>query len=115
MLKRQVVWLALLATSWLGALAGAGDSESSPEFRSAKVGLQQQLRSRREDDRIDALRQLKQFSGVDAAKLALNVAVKDESAEVRDAAYGTLTSMTDNGQDQNGCENANLAFTFTTT
>ncbi len=98
MLKQWLIWLALLGPICHAQAAIGAEDDSPPEFRTAKVAIQQQLRSRKEDDRADAARQLARFATVDAAKLALNVGAKDESADVRDAAYAVLATISDNAQ-----------------
>ena len=69
--------------------------EGSAEFRSAKTALQQQLRGKNPDGRIAAVKKLAEYPVPDAAKLALGVATKDEASEVRDAAYGTVSALSE--------------------
>ena len=95
MLKRTVwctaIAVPLVAIHW----ARAADSEGSAEFRSAKTALQQQLRGKNPDGRIAAVKKLAEYPVPDAAKLALGVATKDEASEVRDAAYGTVSALSE--------------------
>jgi hypothetical protein len=104
MFKRVLVGMALLPLAatlagppWMARACGA-DSDEPQEFRFAKGNLQQKLRSKKTGDRIDALRQLQDFPVIDAAKLALQVAGKDASPEVREAAYATIGVISDNAQ-----------------
>src|ERR1700678_902857 len=101
MFKRRPIGLARLTLTGLALsgliLAGVGptvldhaalatEPDAAPEFRSAKTAIQQLLRSKKPNDRIEALGQLEKFPAVDAAKLAVVVTTKDESTEVREAA-----------------------------
>jgi VWA domain-containing protein/HEAT repeat protein len=105
------LWLACLVSSGLGLigfwpwascqLALATDSDVASEFRSAKASIQQQLHSKLPDTRIKAIGQLEKFPGVDAAKMLLGVATKDESNEVREAACAALGLIAD---DEHACE-----------
>ncbi|HEY1784672.1 MAG TPA: VWA domain-containing protein, partial [Pirellulales bacterium] len=82
----------------LDQTASAADPDAPAEFRSVKTAIQQLLRSKKPTDRIEALGQLEKFPAVDAAKLAVVVTTKDESTEVREAAYSALGVMADNAQ-----------------
>jgi hypothetical protein len=78
--------------------APATDPDTAPEFRAVKGAIQQLLHSKKPTDRIEALGQLEKFPVTDAAKLALTVSTKDDSTEVREAAYATLGVIADNQQ-----------------
>ena len=71
MLRQGLLGLALAS---LAHTAVAADSDDPPEFRTAKVAIQQQMRSKKTDDRVAAMRRLGEFPVIDAAKLALQVA-----------------------------------------
>ena len=96
MLMRTMVWSALAVVVCAAQAALAADSEGAAEFRAAKTGLQQQLRGRNPDGRIAALKKLAEYPVADAAKLALGVATKDEAAEVREAAWRTVSTLSEN-------------------
>jgi von Willebrand factor type A domain len=93
--RQHLICLAVATTIYAG-LALAADGDAAPDFRSAKTAIQQLLRSKKPDDRINALGQLEKFPVVDAAKLVLTVAAKDESTDVREAAYVMLGVIADN-------------------
>lgn len=108
MFERVAIWparlaptigvVACLVLAALGRAALATDPDATPEFRSVKGAIQQLLHSKKTSDRIDALGQLEKYPAVDAAKLALAVSTKDDSTEVREAAYAALGAMADNPQ-----------------
>ena len=79
-----------LAGLWLAGTARvalADDADAAPEFRSVKGAIQQLLRSKKPKDRIDGSRSSKNFRPSMPPNLALTVGTKDESTEVREAAY----------------------------
>ena len=90
--------LTLVALSGTERLALAADGDACTDFRSVKGAIQQLLRSKKPADRIGALGELEKFPVPDAAKLALSVGTKDDSTEVREAAYNTLGVIADNEQ-----------------
>ena len=85
--------LALLVTSGWREISVAAENDSAADYRAAKIAIQQQLRSKKPDDRIQALRRLEEFPLVDAAKLALGVSARDESTDVRQAALTCVAVM----------------------
>ena len=88
----------MVALSGTERASPAADGDAAPDFRSVKGAIQQLLRSKKPADRIDALGELEKFPVPDAAKLAIAVGTKDDSAEVREAAYNTLGVIADNEQ-----------------
>jgi hypothetical protein len=76
------------------AIAVCAD-EASQTFKQAKPALQTQLRSKQTADRIQAFYQLRQYHETDAAKLVLQIGLRDASPEVRVAAYETLRTYAD--------------------
>ncbi len=75
-----------------GQARGANDG-SAADFRAAKTAIQQALHAKPTEKRIEGLKQLEKFPGAEAAKLALGVGTKDESPEVREAAYACLGAI----------------------
>lgn len=65
------------------------------DFKQAKRSIQTLLRSKQTADRIQAYYQLRQFHDVDAAKLVLQLGLRDSMPEVRVAAYETLRGYAD--------------------
>ena len=70
-------------------------ADAAQTFKQAKPALQTQLRSKQTADRIQAFFQLRQYHEIDAAKLVLQMGLKDASPEVRVAAYETLRTYVD--------------------
>lgn len=79
-------WVCLL----LAAPCCAADGAHSKEFRQAKAKLQMQLRSRHVVDRVVALQQIGEYDDPDAAKLVVQLGLRDSAPEVRQAAFGVL-------------------------
>ncbi|HTU25834.1 MAG TPA: VWA domain-containing protein [Pirellulales bacterium] len=101
MFRLAVAGLALaliIAACAVAADRDNGVGDKAADFRAVKGAIQQLLRSKRASDRIDGLAQLEKFSAPDAVKLALSVGTKDESSEVRQAAYLALGAMAENPQ-----------------
>jgi hypothetical protein len=72
-----------------------GDKE---EFRAARREIQARLRKKQPFERIAALRDLHTYPTVDAAKLLVTVGLRDDTAEVRSAAFDTLLDFKDNSE-----------------
>ncbi|MBI1902411.1 MAG: VWA domain-containing protein [Planctomycetia bacterium] len=77
----------------LCAAAAPAQNDAAKEFRKAKPKLQQKLRSKKVDDRVAAMEELKGFPTLDAAKLVVQVGLDDKAPEVKQAAYGTLLAL----------------------
>lgn len=93
----QSIPLLALALLLLG-LTGRAAADVDADFRAAKRELQQQMRSREPADRVAALERLTEFPIVDAVKLIVPLAFKNQTAEVREAALKTLFSFKDDPQ-----------------
>ena len=77
----------------IGGVIAADDAAKT--FQQAKHSIQTQLRSKQATDRIQAYYQLKRYHELDAARLVLQLGLRDASPEVRVAAYETLRSYAD--------------------
>ncbi len=75
--------------------AAAAAADAKEEFRTAKREIQARLRNKQPFERIAALRQVGHYPTVDAAKLVVGVGLKDDTPEVRSAAYDTLLDFKD--------------------
>jgi hypothetical protein len=76
----------------------AAKDADKDEFRTAKREIQVKLRNKQPFERVAGLRQLHDYPNAEAAKLLVTVGLKDDSAEVRSAAYDTLLDLKDNGE-----------------
>jgi len=85
-----LVLLTLLAGSFVRA---ADKTERTEEFRKSKAKLVQKLRSKHENDRIDAIRELCEHRVLDAAKILAQVQLIDSVASVREEALMALISF----------------------
>jgi hypothetical protein len=83
----------LMTPASLRCAAAADDLQ---EFRAVKASIQRQLRSRKPDDRADAIRRLAEFPVVDAVKMALQTGFKDDAPGVRSATFETLAKLNEN-------------------
>jgi hypothetical protein len=85
---------ALLASTWILLLVAApclgADADSHQQFRQAKAKLQMQLRSRQVADRVAALQRIGEFDDPDAAKLVMQLGLRDAAPEVRQAGFDAL-------------------------
>lgn len=84
----SILTAALLLAGAVSPLAAA-DADG---FRAAKTKLQQRVRSKRTEDRLDAVRELGEYQQPEAARLLAQVQLKDGTSEVRIAAYEALLS-----------------------
>jgi len=75
--------------------AASSADDAKEEFRAAKREIQARLRNKQPFERIAALRQVGHYPTVDAAKLLVGVGLKDDTPEVRSAAYDTLLDFKD--------------------
>ena len=82
---------------WIGVLLArsGGAVDRIDAFNQAKRGLQQLLRSKQPDDRVEALKRLEAFPLADAARMIQN-SLEDPSDEVHRAAYASLLKMSGN-------------------
>jgi hypothetical protein len=76
-------------------MPGAAHGDEAKTFKEGKASIQALLRSKQSSDRVQAFYQLKQFHEVDAAKLVLQLGLRDTDQEVRIAAYETLRAYVD--------------------
>ena len=91
-----IVALVLVAISSVPWRAAADDQESAKDgFRTARREISSRLHHRDTIERVAAVRDLHNYPTVDAVKLLLSVGFKDESPEVRTAAYSTLLDFKD--------------------
>lgn len=82
-----------------GLAAGAlwaADSETPGDFNSVKRKFTQQLTSRKNSDRLEALRGLKDYPCTEMVKLVAQRGLKDRDEELRQAALETLLAVKDN-------------------
>lgn len=87
---------AFLVAAAIALISDAQANDNAETFKQAKHSIQVQLRSKQSADRIQAFYRLKQYHELDAAKLVLQLGLRDTSPEVRVAAYETLRSYADN-------------------
>lgn len=85
-LHSSLAALLILCTAVLQLIA----ADKPEDFKHAKQAIQTQLRSKQPADRIQAFYKLKKFHDPDAARLVLQLGLKDAAPEVRVAAYETL-------------------------
>ena len=69
--------------------------EQKKDFRAAQHEVQTLLHSRRPEDRVTAMRRLKDLPPLDAARLVVQLGLDDRLPEVRGAAYQTLLGWKD--------------------
>ena len=97
----RTLWLFPIALILLALGAGrspAQVSDTAKPERPQSMAVQRHLHSRSTLDRVDAVRQLANFSPLEGAKLAVKVGLADREADVRRAAYETLLGWKDNAQ-----------------
>ena len=80
-----------------GRDAGAKDA-AKDEFRAVRRDIQARLRNKQPFERIAAVRDLHHYPTVEAAKLLVAVGLKDDTPEVRSAAYDTLLDFKDDAE-----------------
>lgn len=78
------------------AAVRAAEAAPSGDFAAAKRKLQQQLASRKNADRLEALRALKEYPCADMVKLVTQRGLKDRDEDVRQAALDTLLATKEN-------------------
>ena len=90
--------LTLVALSGTERLALAADGDAAADFRSVKGAIQQLLRSKKPDGSDRRARTARKISGARCRQTGISVGTKDDSTEVREAAYNTLGVIADNEQ-----------------
>ena len=89
-----------LAVAALGGALGTGwaaeYSQDQQEFRAAKASIQRLLKSKKPEDRAEAIRRLEGFPLLEAVKMAVKTGMADESKAVRLATYDLLVRQSDN-------------------
>jgi len=101
---RTCRWSAVLVLAcfvFAVALRGAEDSKEAKEFKNARRGIQQQMKSRKPEARVAAVRKLANYPTAEAAKLLVQMGLASPDDEVRRASYDTLLSFKDN---QDACD-----------
>jgi len=83
------------------ALRAAETSKEAKEFKYARRGIQQQMKSRKPEARVAAVRKLVDYPSADAAKLLVQMGLASQDDDVRRASYETLLSFKDN---QDACD-----------
>ena len=73
-------------------------AENTKESRAGLKAVQAQLRSRVTTERVDAVRRLRTFPPVEAARLVVQFGICDRTPEVRRIAYETLLTWSENGE-----------------
>jgi Mg-chelatase subunit ChlD len=74
----------------------ADESKDAKEFKLAKRGIQQQLKSRNPEARLAAVHRLAEYSTAEAAKVLYQMGFASDDEQVRRAAYETLLSFREN-------------------
>ena len=75
--------------------AAVADDEQKKDARAVQHEVQTLLHSRQSEDRVLAMRRLKEFPPLDGAKLVVQHGLEDRTPEVRRAAYETLLTWKD--------------------
>jgi hypothetical protein len=75
--------------------AAVADDEQKKDARAVQHEVQSLLHSRQSEDRVLAMRRLKEFPPLDGAKLVVQHGLEDRTPEVRRAAYETLLTWKD--------------------
>jgi hypothetical protein len=92
--RLSVAVLLLIVAIWSAAVSAAEDKES----RAAWKPIQAQLRGRLTTERVDAVRKLRTFPPLEAAKLVVQLGLGDRTPEVRRAAYETLLTWSEDAE-----------------
>jgi hypothetical protein len=77
----------------LGAASAADEQDVAAEFKAAKSSIQQQLRDRKRENRLAAVKKLETLPTVDAAKLLLFQGLGSNDEEVRRASFDALATI----------------------
>src|SRR5690348_17326602 len=76
------------------AIAADDDRDVAAEFKAAKSSIQQQLRDRKRENRLAAVKKLETLPTVEAAKLLLFQGLGSNDEEVRRASFDALAMIT---------------------
>ncbi|HEV3020807.1 MAG TPA: VWA domain-containing protein [Pirellulales bacterium] len=89
---RTYFWQVALVVACCAAAVGAraDESKEAKEFKNAKRGIQQQLRSRKSQTRVAAVRKLAEYPTTDAARLLVQVGLSSQDEDVCKAAHEVL-------------------------
>lgn len=82
--------LSFLAALCLGGLAASGADDLAKEFQTAQRSIQMQLKAKRLDVRVAAIRKLEAYPLVESAKLLVQQGLASPDEELHQAAYATL-------------------------
>ena len=74
------------------------DETAETDFRLARPKFQSRLHSKKAEERIAAVQDLRRYPTIDAVKMVVTAGFKDRTPEVRKAAYETLLAFKDNGE-----------------
>src|SRR4051812_20241645 len=92
---RAIALLALVG--WAAqANAFAQDRDVAAEFKAAKTSLTQQLRDKKKENRLAALKKIETFPTPEAAKLLLFQGLSSKDEEIRAASFELLTKFNGN-------------------
>jgi hypothetical protein len=94
---RTFSWPALVVACCAAAVSAraAEESKEAKEFKSAKRGIQQQLRSRKSEMRVAAVHKLADYPTTDAARLLVQVGLSSQDQDVCKAAHEVLLRFRD--------------------
>jgi hypothetical protein len=96
---RGLRWLAAAVVLVIAAMSSpAVPAAENKDSRAALKKIQTQLRSRLTTERVDAVRKLRTFPPLEAARLVVQFGISDRTAEVRRIAYETLLTWSENGE-----------------
>jgi HEAT repeat protein len=100
MRRRTCPWPVLVLVCFaVGSLTPAGarteESKAAKEFKNAKRGIQQQIKSRKPEARVAAVRKIADYPTADAAKVLIQQGFGSQDDDVRKASYETLLSFKD--------------------
>lgn len=91
-----LLWAVAAACGLAAGALWAADSETPGDFNSVKRKFTQQLTSRKNADRLEALRGLKDYPCAEMVKLVTQRGLKDRDEELRQAALDTLLAVKEN-------------------
>ena len=96
---RGLRWLAAAVVLVIAAVTSAAvPAAENKNDRAALKTIQAQLRSRLTTERVDAVRKLRTFPPLDAARLVVQFGLSDRAVEVRRIAYDTLMTWSEDGE-----------------
>src|SRR6476620_4679565 len=85
--------LAFFLALLVSAILPAQDRDVAAEFKSAKSSLTQQLKDKKKENRIAAVRKLETFPTPDSAKLLLYQGLSSSDEDVRRASFDVLAKF----------------------